>query len=176
MFNAHAEGKVAVMYTKWPPIAMERLPARAATGKLGAMKTIAALLVLAFLVAARPAAALEPVSHTFSAPIDRVWTTTEHLLKQLGWDIDKADRSIGWMTTESRRVEGQGEDWGVYAKGARHRLTITMKPAGDKRTSVAVERAVFKRERILWMDKDEPLTATDQKVEKDLIAAIERAL
>jgi uncharacterized lipoprotein len=176
MFNAHAEGKVATRYTKRPRIAMERLPARAVAGKLGAMKTIASLLVLAFLVTALPAAAVEPVSHTFSAPIDRVWTTTEHLLKQLGWDIDKADRSIGWMTTESRRVEGQGEDWGVYAKGTRHRLTITMKPAGDKRTSVAVERTVFKRERILWVDKDEPVAASDQKVEKDLIDAIERAL
>jgi len=74
------------------------------------------------------------------------------------------------------RVEGQGEDYGVYAKGIRHRLTVIMKPAGDKRTSVAVERALFKRERILWMDKDEPVVAPDQKVEKDLIAAIERAL
>jgi hypothetical protein len=146
MFNAHAEGKVATRYTKRPRIAMERLPARAAAGKLGAMKTIASLLVLAFLVTALPAAAVEPVSH------------------------------IGWMTTESRRVEGQGEDWGVYAKGTRHRLTITMKPAGDKRTSVAVERTVFKRERILWVDKDEPVAASDQKVEKDLIDAIERAL
>ena len=140
------------------------------------MKTIVVLLVLAFLVAALPVAAVEPVSHTFSAPIDRVWTTTERLLRQLGWDIDRADRSIGWMTTESRRVEGQGEDYGVYAKGIRHRLTVIMKPAGDKRTSVAVERALFKRERILWMDKDEPVVAPDQKVEKDLIAAIERAL
>jgi hypothetical protein len=156
---------------------MQPLPAPAAAGKLGAMKTFAAaLLVLALLAVTRPATAVEPVSHTFSAPLDRVWTTTEHVLKQLGWDIDKADRSIGWLTTDSRRVEGQGEDWGVYAKGTRHRLTITMKPAGDRRTSVAVERTLFRRERILWMDKDEPVAASDQKVEKDLIALIERAL
>lgn len=155
---------------------MQCLPARAAAGKLGAMKTIASLVLLVLLAGARPVAAAEPVSHTFSAPIDRVWTTTEHVLKQLGWDIDRADRSIGWITTDSRRVEGQGEDWGVYAKGTRHRLTITMKAAGEKRTSVAVERTIFRRERILWMDKDEPVTATDQKVEKDLIALIERAL
>jgi hypothetical protein len=133
-------------------------------------------LVLALVLVASPVAALEPVSHTFSAPIDRVWAITEHVLKQLGWDIDKADRTIGWITTDSRRVEGQGEDYGVYAKGLRHRLTITMKAAGEKRTSMAVERLVFHRERILWMDKDEPVTVPDQKVERELIAAVERSL
>jgi len=133
-------------------------------------------LVLALVLVAAPVAALEPVTHTFPTPIDRVWTVTDRVLKQLGWDIDKADRTIGWITTDSRRLEGQGEDYGVYAKGVRHRLTITMKAAGESRTSMTVERAVFKRERILWMDKDEPLTPQDQKVERDLIAAIERAL
>ena len=133
-------------------------------------------LVLALILVAAPVAALEPVTHTFPTPIDRVWTVTDRVLKQLGWDIDKADRTIGWITTDSRRLEGQGEDYGVYAKGVRHRLTITMKAAGESRTSMTVERAVFKRERILWMDKDEPLTPQDQKVERDLIAAIERAL
>ena len=164
------------MYTKRPVFATKRLPARTSPGKLGDMKITVVSLVLALVLVASPVAALEPVSHTFSAPIGRVWTVTEHVLKQLGWDVDKADRTIGWISTDSRRVEGQGEDYGVYAKGVRHRLTITVKAVGESRTSVAVERVVFKRERILWMDKDEPLTAPDQKVEKDLIAAIERAL
>jgi hypothetical protein len=140
------------------------------------MKIMVLPLVLALVLVAAPVAALEPVTHTFPTPIDRVWTVTDRVLKQLGWDIDKADRTIGWITTDSRRLEGQGEDYGVYAKGVRHRLTITMKAAGESRTSMTVERAVFKRERILWMDKDEPLTPQDQKVERDLIAAIERAL
>ena len=165
------------MYTKRSRIATGPLPTGAAAGKLGAMKTTAAALALVLAVlSVSPAAVADTVSRTFDAPIDRVWTTTEALLKQLGWDIDRADRSIGWITTESRRIEGQGEDYGVYAKGARHRLTITMRAMGERRTSVAVERTLFRRERILWIDKDEPLTATDQKVEKDLIAAIERAL
>ena len=145
-------------------------------GKLGGMKIMVLPLMLALVVVAAPVAALEPVTHTFPTPMDRVWTVTESVLKQLGWDIDKADRTIGWITTDSRRLEGQGEDYGVYAKGVRHRLTITMKAAGEGRTSMTVERAVFKRERILWIDKDEPLTPQDQKVERDLIAAIERAL
>jgi hypothetical protein len=129
---------------------------------------------LAFWVTA--AAAAEPVSQTFPAPLERVWTVAEHVLKQLGWDIDRADRTIGWITTESRKVEGQGEDFGVYAKGARQRLTLNFKPAGDRRTTVSIEKVLFKRERILWMDKDEPLTATDQNVEKAVLAAIERSL
>ena len=164
------------MYTKRPIIATEPLPGDTPRGKLGGMKIMTVSLVLALIVVASSLAALEPVSHTFSAPIDRVWTVTEHVLKQLGWDVDKADRTIGWITTDSRRLEGQGEDYGVYAKGVRHRLTITLKAAGENRTTMTVERAVFKRERILWMDKDEPLTPQDQKVERDLVAAIERAL
>jgi hypothetical protein len=131
---------------------------------------------LTVLALASPVAAAEPVAQTFAAPIDKVWTTTEHVLKQLGWDIDKSDRTIGWITTDSRRLEGQGEDYGVYAKGARHRLTITLKAAGDKQTTVSVERLLFTRERILWMDKDEPIVARDQNVEKALLAAIERSL
>jgi len=39
-----------------------------------------------------------------------------------------------------------------------------------------VERALFNRERILWIDKDEVLTTTDQSVEKNVLAAIGAAL
>jgi hypothetical protein len=39
-----------------------------------------------------------------------------------------------------------------------------------------VERALFKRERILWIDKDEPLITTDQTVEKAVLTAIGTAL
>ena len=121
-----------------------------------------------------PAAGADAVSQTFAAPAERVWRTTEAVLKQFGWDIDKVDRSIGWITTDSRSIEGG--DYGVYAKGTRHRLRINIRPAGETRTTVSVERIVFKRERILWMDKDEPVTVADQGVEKDLLAAIEKSL
>jgi hypothetical protein len=96
------------------------------------------------------------------------------VLKQLGWDIEKSDQSNGWINTESRSVNG--EDYGVYAKGTRHRLVIRFKAAGTNRTTVTVERALFNRERILWIDKDEPLTTTDQSVEKSVLAAIGKAL
>ncbi len=131
---------------------------------------LAATLALGTL----PAAAAEPVARTYQAPVDRVWSATETVLRHLGWDIDKADRAIGFITTDSRRMEG--DDFGVYAKGTRHRLRLVIKAAGDDRTSVTVERTVFKRERILWMDNDEPVPAADTNVEKHVLDSIGRAL
>lgn len=136
------------------------------------MKRVACLLLLVLALAA-PAAA-GPASQTFPVPLEKAWTTTEKVLKLLGWDIDKADRSIGWITTDSRRVEG--EDYGVYAKGTRHRLRINLKAEGETRTTITVERTVFKRERILWMDKDEPVVTENQTVEKHLLSTIEKSL
>ena len=135
--------------------------------------TCTLLLVLA-LASAAPAAG--PVAQTFNAPADRVWTVTEAVLKQLGWDIDKKDRTIGMIGTDSRRVDGA--NYGVYAKGRRHRLTLYVKAASDNRTTVTVERGVFNRERILWIDKDEPvLTSSDKHdVERSILAAIAKAL
>jgi len=135
--------------------------------------TCTLLLVLA-LASAAPAA--EPVAQTFNAPSDRVWTVVEAVLKQLGWEIDKKDRTIGMIGTDSRRVNG--ENYGVYAKGLRHRLTLHVKAASDNRTTVTVERDLFKRERILWIDKDEPVgTASDKReVERSILSAIAKAL
>jgi hypothetical protein len=137
------------------------------------MKAIVWTLSLALLIATT-AAASGPVERTFNAPVDRVWTTTEAVLKVLGWDLDKVERSIGFITTDSRRVDG--ENYGVYEKGVRHRLRLHVKAAGESRTTVAVERSVFKRERILFVDKDEPLTDTTQTVEKSVLDAIAKAL
>ena len=139
------------------------------------MSTNAWRLVPVLLVAlATTAAAGGPVERAFNAPVDRVWTTTEAVLKHMGWDVDKSDKAIGFITTESRRVEG--ENYGVYEKGTRHRLQLHVKGTGTNRSTVSIERTVFKRERILFVDKDEPLTATDQNVEKALLDAIGKAL
>jgi uncharacterized lipoprotein len=139
------------------------------------MRALALVLTLT-LALAIPATAGEPLTRTFSAPIDRVWSTTGAVLKHLGWDIDKEDRTIGFITTDSRSVDG--ENYGVYAKGTRHKLQLQLKPAGDNRTTVSVERTIFKRERILWMDKDETLVLAvkDQSVEKSLLDTIGNAL
>jgi hypothetical protein len=132
------------------------------------------LALLVVLALAAPAAASEPTSQTFQASVEHVWTTTLKVLKQLDWDIDKSDRSIGWITTDSRRVEG--ENYAVYEKGTRHRLTLHIKAVGENRTQVSVERKVFKRERILFIDKDEPLTVTERDVERSILAAIGKSL
>jgi hypothetical protein len=138
------------------------------------MKTSLWAVSLAVLITAATAGANGSVERTFNAPVDRVWSTTEAVLKVLGWDIDKTDRGIGFITTDSRRMDG--ENYGVYEKGVRHRLRLHLKAAGEARTTVSVERTVFKRERILFVDKDEPLTDTTQTVEKALLDAIGKAL
>jgi hypothetical protein len=138
---------------------------------------IACVALVLVLASATLAAAAEPVAQTFTAPSDRVWTVVEAVLKQLGWEVDKRDRTIGMLTTESRTVEG--ENYGVYAKGLRHRLTLYVMPASDNRTTVTIERDLFRRERILWIDKDEPVgdaAAKKGDVEKSILAAIGRAL
>ena len=136
------------------------------------IRTLGALAVFVFL--AMPALAGEPVSQTFAAPPDKMWTVATSVLKQMGWDIEKSDQAGGWINTESRSVDG--EDYGVYAKGTRHRLTVRLKAVGANQTAVSVERALFNRERILWIDKDEQLNTTDQTVEKAVLTAIGKAL
>ena len=137
------------------------------------MKLTLGVVSLALMLAATALAA-EAIERTYNAPVDRVWSTTEAVLKHLGWDVDKADRAIGFITTDSRRVDG--ENYGVYEKGLRHRLRLHVKGLGDSRTTVSVERSLFMRERILFVDKDEPVTAPDQAVEKALLDAIGKAL
>src|SRR5437870_2203064 len=116
------------------------------------MKIVA--FVLVSLVALIPPADAGSASQTFPVSLDRAWSTTEKVLDVLGWEIDKSDRTVGWLTTDSRKLDG--EDYGVYAKGTRH----------------TVERSVFKREHILWIDTDEPLATQDQTVERGVLAAI----
>jgi hypothetical protein len=131
-------------------------------------------LLAVLLVTAAVSTAAGPLTQTFNAPVDKVWSNAESVLKAMGWNIDKAQRDIGWISTESRRIEG--EDYGVYAKGMRHALKLQLQADGPSRTKVTVERSVFKRERILWMDKDEPVTVSDQDVEKEVLSAIGKTL
>jgi len=116
----------------------------------------------------------EPVTRTFNAPLDRVWAVTESVLKSLGWDVDESDRSVGWIVTDSRGVEFK--DFGVYGEGTRHKLRVTVKAAGEGRTSVSVERQLYKEERILWMRERKPIQTKDRSVETAVVDAIGRAL
>jgi hypothetical protein len=145
------------------------------------VRRAAGLVLAAALGAAAVAAAEAPaVTRTFAAPLDRVWAATRAALEREGWGIDHADRPLGVIVTKSRRAAG--DDEGLHARNLRVRLRLTLTPAGDGRTGVAIEREVFLRERILWMDRDEavvladPLVPGDPGIERRVLAAIEGAL
>lgn len=131
------------------------------------MRAIAlvAAFVLALPLAGRAA---EPLLRTVAAPLDRVWAATESALRAEGWDIDRADRPTGTITTRSRRLEG--DDDGLQATNRRVRLHLRLVPVAPAQTSVRVERELFIRERVLWIEKDRPLppSSTDPAVPPDL--------
>jgi hypothetical protein len=137
--------------------------------------TLALGLLMGAVLAPAPAdAQADERARVFNAPMDRVWIVTRSTLKSLGWDIDKEDREGGWIRTDSRRLEG--EDYGVYAKGTRQRLRVTLKAIDPARTQVTVERRVWKQERILWMDKEEDIQVPDKLAEKKVLDDIAAAL
>ena len=100
------------------------------------------------------------------------------MLRGLGWDVDKRDPGGRVLVTESRRLDG--ENFGVYAKDLRHRLRVQVKSVDESKTLVTVERILFRRERIFWVNSDDPVTLPDstrnQQAEQDVLTAIGRAL
>ena len=131
-------------------------------------------LVTAGLLLAGSGSAQDERTRVFSAPPEKVWAVTTSVLDSLGWKVDKEDRAVGWLVTKSRGLNG--EDYGVYAKGSKHRLRILIKSEGSNRTAVTVERRVWKEERILWVDKEEEIPATDRTVETRVLGEIARSL
>jgi hypothetical protein len=115
-----------------------------------------------------------PEARTYNAPADRVFTVTRSVLKSLGWDIDKEDRAVGWIRTDSRRMDG--DNFGLYAKGVKHRLRLVITRQDANRTTVTVERRVYKEERILFVDKEEDIKTDDRSVEKRILDEIGRSL
>ena len=132
------------------------------------------VMVLMMSVTSLAAQTAEPVMKTFNANWERVWIVTESVLKSLGWDIDEKDKAVGWIRTDSRGVEFK--DYGVYGEGTRHRLRLTLKAVGEGRTSVSVERELYREERVLFWKDRKPLQAQDKSVETAVLNAIERAL
>ena len=137
-------------------------------------RALAAVLVLGGLLAGSGAAIAHDASRTFAAPPDRVFTVTRSVLESLGWDIDKEDRDVGWIVTDSRRLDG--DNFGVYAKGVEHRLRVSVRRLDGGRSSVSVERRVYKEERILFVDKEEDIKTDDRSVEKRILDEIGRSL
>jgi hypothetical protein len=136
--------------------------------------TILGTLALLLATGLTPVAAQDGASRTFNAPTDRVYTVTRSVLKSLGWDIDKEDRAVGWIRTDSRRLDG--ENFGVYAKGVKHRLRVVINRQDATRSIVTVERRVYKEERILFVDKEEDIKTDDRSVEKRILDEIGRSL
>jgi hypothetical protein len=134
------------------------------------------VLALGLLLGGVPGSldAADVPNRTFDAPLDRVWTVTESILKSLGWEIDTYDRVVGWILTDSRGLDFK--DYAVYGKGLRHKLRLSLKAAGERRTTVTVERELYTEERILWMAERKPVPATEQTVETGILDAIERGL
>ncbi len=141
------------------------------------VKAVAMLLTL-MLAAMTCALAADPVQSTYPADFDRVWAAVEKALDAEGWGIDHAARPLGLFVTKSQRLAGS--DTGVLSKNQRLRLRLTLTPDGNTRTQVRVEREVFRRERVLWSDRDEGVpiadSLADRTVEKRVLAAIAREL
>ena len=131
-------------------------------------------LVAAILVAAAARGPTAAPRRTFEASLDRVWTVTESVLREQGWDVDKADRAVGWLLTDSRGVEVQ--DYAVYGKGTRHKLRLSFKAVGPTRTALIVEREVYTEERILWMTDRKAVRPADTHVETALLDAVAKFL
>jgi hypothetical protein len=116
-------------------------------------------------------------SRSFAVPFDRVWTVSESALRSLGWDIDKRDRTGGSIVTGSRSLDK--DNFGVYEKSLRQRLRLHIRATSTGHTVVTVERIVFKRQRVMWVNTDEPLELdprAGQKTEHAVLAAIARSL
>src|SRR5262245_9451024 len=125
--------------------------------------------VVAMMVGSAPAQT-DDRTRVFDAGPERVLTVTRAALKSFGWDIEKEDRAEGWLRTDVRRMDG--DDFGVYATGTKHRLRLVFKNLPDGRTSVTIERRVWKEERILWMDKRVDLSTTDHQLETEILDTI----
>jgi hypothetical protein len=133
-------------------------------------RTVAVRMVVVLLVATAALAQTDERTRVFDASMDRVWTITRSALKAAGWGIEKEDRAAGLILTDSRRLEG--EDFAVYASGVTHRLRVVLTTLPDGKTSVTIERRVWKEERVLWMDRGRELPTTDHRVEAEILDAI----
>ncbi len=111
----------------------------------GALVAMAGIVVGMLAFAPLPG---EAATRTFTGSLDHVWAATRSVLESEGWDIDEEHRATGSLVTESRGVNYR--NYGLYAEGTRHRLKLTVRPAGPGRTSVSVQRELFAEERILW--------------------------
>jgi hypothetical protein len=142
-----------------------------------------ALLLVPVVAAGGPAevgAQERPLGDTLAAPMERAWAATQAALVEQGWGIDLADATAGVIVTKSHRIAG--DDAGIQARNRRLRLRLRLEPVTPGETRIVIERELFERERVLWVEKDDaivvhdPLILRDQRLERRLLAAIRKAL
>jgi hypothetical protein len=137
------------------------------------------LLALGLLVAPAPGDAGPLVTREFPVSVERAWAATVAILTAQGWGVDDADRTVGAITTKSHRIDG--EDGGMWSETTRLRLRLSVRPVTADRARVSVERDVFRRERIFWVERDERIRLVDParpetELERALLLAIGQAL
>ncbi|HEV8440065.1 MAG TPA: MmpS family transport accessory protein [Methylomirabilota bacterium] len=132
----------------------------------------ASAFVVSFVtaVAALEPAPAEAVTRTFAGGIDKVWTAVRSVLDSHGWEIDEEDRALGRIVTDPRDVSFR--DFGVYAQGTRHRLTVALRPAGAGRTAVTVERELYREKRLLFAKERTPLRTESHGIEAGILDTI----
>jgi hypothetical protein len=135
---------------------------------------LACLMLVALAGVAEVAAQPASVSRVFAGSLDQVWSAAEATLKSLGWSIDQRNKAIGSIVTDSRSLDFK--EFGVYGDGTRHKLRLSVVAAGDAKTSVTVERELYKEERILWMSNKKAIETSDRSVETAVLDALERVV
>jgi hypothetical protein len=117
------------------------------------------LLALGLLGAPTGASAGDLLAREFAAPVERVWRATLAALAAQKWGVDEADQTIGAIITKSHRLDG--EEGRMWSTTTRLRLRLSVIPLGDERARVSVEREVFRRERMFWVERDHPIDVVD---------------
>ena len=115
-----------------------------------------------------------PLVRIVPVPMERAWTVTQSVLRSLGWDIERTDRTDGLIRTEPRNVNFKNV--GVYAAGTRHALDLVVRAVSETQTSISVKRELFEEQRIFWSRERTKLPARDTSVEKTVLDAIEHLL
>jgi anti-sigma-K factor RskA len=110
----------------------------------------------------------------FPVPAERMWTVAQSVLRNLGWDIDRADQATGVIRTEPRNVTFK--NLVLYANGTRHALDVVVRTLSDSETSISVRREFFQEQRIFWTKERKVLATPESAVEQSVLDAIERLL
>ncbi len=115
-------------------------------------KITAALAVAIGILVLASTASGDTVTEIFEVPLDRAWDAAFAALDQQ-WGVDEFDRSIGVLVSKTHRLSDAGV-W-IVMRQLRVRLRMSVVPVTATQVRVSVQRELLRRERVLWMEKDE---------------------